>query len=110
MTYQENRERLLNGPTRYELVAENGETRILIAYSMRTGRHALLSSVQKHGSKLIEMMGLGDDARIVFLKPAALGATIGNWRIRFTGRTQREAIASELPWIGDCRKEEVTNQ
>jgi hypothetical protein len=95
--------RLQNYPTRYELVAERGETRVLIAYSMRTGRHALLIAAQKHGPALIAMMGLTDDARIVFLKPARLGARIGEWSIRFSGRTQREAIAAELPWIGEMK-------
>lgn len=106
-TVQQRLERLHNGPTRYELIAERGETRILIAYSMRTGRHALLTSTQKHGPALIAMMGLTDEARIVFLKPAARGAQIGEWSIRFSGRTQREAIQSELPWIGDLAKSEA---
>ncbi len=48
------------------------------------------------------MMGLTDAARIEFLKPAKLGAKIGDWSIKFTGRTQREAVISgELPFIGD---------
>ncbi len=95
------RESLHRQLTRYELIAERGETRILISYSMRTGRHALLTSAQKHGPALISMMGLDDKAQITFLKPARLGAKIGEWSIRFSGRTQRECIGSELPWIGN---------
>jgi hypothetical protein len=105
-------ERLHNQPTRYELVAERGDIRILIAYSMRTGRHSLLTSVQKHGQKLIDFMGITDEHLLVFLKPAKLGAHVGPadnpWTIRFTGRTQREAVQSELPWIGDMAAQEVS--
>jgi hypothetical protein len=107
MTTQEKLERLHRGPTRYELIAERGETRILIAYSMRQGRHTLLTAVQKHGQALIDFMGITDKDLLVFLRPAKLGAHIGPaanpWSIRFSGRTQREAVASELPWIGDWR-------
>jgi hypothetical protein len=105
MTPHEKLARLHNGPTRYELIAERGETRVLICYSMRTGRHSLLTAARKHGPALIAMMGLGDDAQIEFLKPAASGARIGDWSIRFSGRTQREAVSSELPWIGDWKAE-----
>lgn len=105
MTDQQKRERLHRGPTRYELIAERGDTRILIAYSMRTGRHSLLTACQKHGPALIAFMGIEDTHLLVFLKPAKLGAHIGPaanpWSIRFSGRTQREAIGSELVWIGD---------
>jgi hypothetical protein len=101
MTTMEKLKRLHRGPTRYELIAECGENRVLIAYSMRTGRHSLLTACQKHGQALIAMIGMDDNARIEFLKPASRGAKIGDWSIRFSGRTQREAIQSELPWIGD---------
>lgn len=94
------RERLLRQPTRYELIAELGERRVLIAYCMRQGRHTLLTAAQKHGQALIDFMGIGPEARIEFLKPASAGARIGEWRIRWSGRTQRDAVGSELPWIG----------
>ncbi len=99
-------ERLQNQPTRYELVLERGDTRIRICYSMRTGRHSLLTACQKHGQTLVDYIGMDDKAQMVFLKPASRGAQIGEWSIRFTGRTQRDAIStrSELPWIGDFEK------
>lgn len=48
------------------------------------------------------------DARLAYVRkdgsPATdddlAGARIGEWRIRWSGRTQREAVGSELPWIG----------
>ena len=94
-------EALRNQPTRYELIAEKDGVRVLISYCMRQGRHVLLKECQRHGEKLVAIMGLGESAKIVFLKPAKLGARIGDWSVRFSGRTQREAVGSELPWIGD---------
>jgi len=35
------------------------------------------------------------------LKKASRKAESNPWTIRFSGRTQREAICSELPWIGN---------
>jgi hypothetical protein len=113
MTKLEKLERLHNRPTRYELIAERGETRILIGYRMRTGRLAILKACQEHGPALIAFMGITDAHLLVFLKPAKLGAHIGSasdpWSIRFTGRTQRDAIStdSELPFIGDWSREAV---
>ncbi len=99
-------ENLHNQPTRYELALERGDTRIRICYSMRTGRHSLLTACQKHGQTIVDYIGMDDKATMEFLKPAARGARIGEWSIRFTGRTQRDAIStqSELPWIGDFAK------
>jgi hypothetical protein len=107
MTIQEKLERLHNRPTRYELIAERGETRILIAYCMRTGRHSILSACRQHGAALISFMGITDQDMITFPKPARLGAKIGDWRVHFSGRTQRESIQSELPWIGNLAQEHV---
>jgi hypothetical protein len=105
MTTTEKLESLRNRPTRYELIAERGETKVLIAYCMRTGRHSLLEACRKHGQKLIDFMGITGEDLLVFLRPAKLGAHIGPadnpWWIKFSGRTQREAVTSELPWIGD---------
>ena len=108
MTTQEKLERLHNGPTRYELIGEGpGGERVLIAYSMRTGRLAVLQSMQKHGPKIIELLGLDDKAMLTWEKPAARGARIGAWSFRFSGRTQRDAISNgELPWIGDESRKE----
>lgn len=108
MTTTEKLNRLHNGPTRYELVAEKGDERILIAYSMRTGRRALLTAAQKHGHALLAMMKLDDNTKFEFLKPAAKGAKVGDWTIRFSGRTQRDAISNgELPWIVDRAGQEA---
>ena len=62
-----------------------------------------------NGQKLIDYMGLTADDLMTFPKPAKLGARIGPadnpWSVRFSGRTQREAIGTELPWIGNWKAE-----
>lgn len=109
MTIAEKLERLHNGPTRYELIAERGDKRILIAYCMRTGRRSILEACRKHGQKLCDVLGMDNNQLLMFYKPAKLGAHIGPaenpWSIRFSGRTQREAIYSELPWIGETAEQ-----
>lgn len=112
MTTQEKLQRLQGGLTRYELIAERGEQRVLIAYCMRMGRHTILTACQKHGQALIDYMGISDKDLLVFLRPAKLGAHIGPasnpWSIRFSGRTQRDAISGgELPFIGDLGQKAV---
>lgn len=102
-TTAERLERLKYYATRYELAAINGDTRILLVYSYGRGRRAILESARKHGEKLVALTGRQS---IDFAKRASDGATMGDWQIRFTGRTQRDAICSgELPWIGDIRAE-----
>lgn len=102
MTTLEKLERLHNYPTRYELIAEKGDARILIGYTMHQSRHGLLSLCRQNGEKLVSFMGLDDKAEIVFLKPAKLGATMGGWSVKFSGRTQRDAISNgELAFIGN---------
>lgn len=106
MTTQEKLARIHNRATCYELALINGDRRILICYSMRQGRHTILEACRKHGQAIVDLTCPHGEQNMVFLKPASLGATIGDWWIRFTGRTQREAIITgELPWIGDVKTE-----
>lgn len=102
MTAHEKRAALLNRPTRYELVAERNGERILIAYTMRRSRHTILTALQKHSGRIIERCDAYGKT-LTWLTPANRGCDLGGWRIYFTGRTQREAIGSELPWIGDTK-------
>lgn len=92
--------RLQGDPTRYELIAEHGERRILIAYSVMKTRAVLVSFTLQYGPELIALTGMGEDDEVNFGSRSAKRVTIGEWTIRFSGRTQREAVSSELPWIG----------
>jgi hypothetical protein len=85
-------------PTLYELVIERDEQRYLIMYCGNRSRRMLLDSCRKHGDKLASLSGAQE---LQFAPRAGEGATIGDWTIRWTGRTQRDAHAEgRLPWIG----------
>jgi len=84
--------------TLYELAIENGEQRLLLAYCSNRCRRTIWDIARKHGVRLVALTGTEN---IEFAKRAGDGATMGSWRIRWTGRTQREAVDSRLPWIGD---------
>ena len=94
-------ERIKRYATRYELIAERGETRILILYTSQRSRPGLLVACRQRGPDVVALCCPSGEELITFGENWADGATIGEWRIRFSGRTQREAIiAGELPWIG----------
>jgi hypothetical protein len=92
---------LRNRATLYELAMIRGEERILIAYSQRKGRRDIFKAVAADHRVRQVTARTGTD-QIDFAKRTADGATMGGWAIRFTGRTQRDAIIEgELPYIGD---------
>jgi hypothetical protein len=95
-------ERIRNRATLYELAISRGDETFLVAYCQRKSRDAIFKAVAKDGrrEKLVALTG---DEEIRFAKRTADGATMGAWAIRFTGRTEREAIASgtELPYVGE---------
>jgi hypothetical protein len=88
-------------PTRYEIVAEKNGERVLVGYTARHSRPGLLAMARQNGQKLIDHFGIDENQLLVFVRKAAgWEADIGDLHIRFSGRTQREAIGSELPFIG----------
>ena len=101
-------DRLKNRPTRYELILTDGETSYLVGYSVGRSRHSLLMCAQKSARQIIKATGLGDDAKLVWKSNgvhgarAEMGTPEKAWSLRFSGRTQREAISGqEHPFIGD---------
>lgn len=84
--------------TLYELIVERGDNRILVMYTSSRGRRMLLDCARKHADKLTALTGTDS---LDFAKRASAGATMGEWTLRWTGRTQREAYDSRLPWVGD---------
>jgi hypothetical protein len=95
-------ERLRNRATLYELAMTRGEERLLVAYSQRKGRRDIFKAVTADHRVGPIMARTGAD-RIEFAKRAADGAMMGGWTIRFTGRTERDAIIEgELPYAGDA--------
>jgi hypothetical protein len=90
-------ESLRNYATRYELVLTNldsGEKRRL-CYTSKKNRTGLFVAVRKNGTELVAFCGAED-----FKLTGKAEALIGRWSLRFSGRTQREAIqAGELAWF-----------
>lgn len=77
--------------TTYETILSNGEQTRLLGYTARS-RDAMIRLARIHGPELVAFTGT--DAFTVGPKTLLLG----DWTIRQTGRTQREAITSgELP-------------
>lgn len=101
--------RLHNRPTAYELVATSGDRSVLVAYSQSQGRSALLKCLRHREQAVVSLFNEGADPNVTFGKKASDGATVGAWTIRFSGRTQRDAIINgELPYVEDVvQKPEV---
>lgn len=91
-----------NRSTRYEVVADNGTTRVLIGYTIHRSRHGLLTVMRRDGAALVSALQIGETDQITAGKNAAAGFTCttasGTWSMRFSGRTERDCIMdSELP-------------
>ncbi len=96
MTTATRLERLKYYSTIYELAAEKNGERVLIAYAPK-GRSSLLRACRNRSAAVVALTG---STSIDFAKRAQDGANANGWTLRFTGRTQREAIIEgELPYI-----------
>lgn len=97
MTTQQKLDRLKNYRTRYELAASHPDGRkVLIRYTARKGRRGLLDALTMDAARVCKVLGSDD---IHWAKRAADGGTMGDWTVKFSGRTQREAILDgELPF------------
>lgn len=94
MTTTQKLERLYNRATRYEVVAEHPDgRRYLIGYTSPT-RPGMLRMIRQNGQAVVDRLGLTQAAVMTWGGKGRLGhfATIGDWKVRFTGRTQRDAI------------------
>jgi TnpA family transposase len=91
--------RLKNYATRYELAMTRGSESYLVTYATSRSRGTIFKAVARFGPKVVALTG---DEELHFARKSADGATTGEWTIRYTGRTQRDAIlGGELPFIGD---------
>jgi len=91
--------RLKNYSTRYELVAygPNGE-KILVCYTPRKSLRGVIDAIRSRWEECERMAGTD---QCYTQKRAEDGCKMGAWVIRFSGRTQREAIIDgELRYIG----------
>lgn len=91
-----------NSPTLYELVAAHPDGRAcLVAYCSRKGRRDIWIAVTKNDSRREAIINLTGAKDIHFAKRSADGARMGDWLIKFSGRTQRDCQRSELPFVCD---------
>jgi hypothetical protein len=90
-------------PTRYEITAETMHSEpVLIGYSAPTTRTALLSFMQQHGQRLIDLCAISETDQLTFVRQPRWHALCAGWRIGFTGRTQRDACTlGEHIYISD---------
>ena len=89
---------LVNYPTRYEVALEHAGRSYLVGYTIRRSRVGLLSKMRERGADILRITEMPESATV-----AACDKTLAFSNgsvIRFTGRTQREAItAGELPYV-----------
>ena len=89
----------MSTPTRYELTLSNGTTTYLVCYSMRKSRSSLYHIACKWADRIKKVTGT---VEIIFAQTVAGGGRLGDWTLKFSGRTQRDAqYAGEHPWLGD---------
>ena len=84
-----------NDGTRYELIAERGDERRLLTYTRKT-RRMLISCIWDRREALIDLFELTEDAENTIEGAGdrlVIGFT-GGWHVRWSGRTEREAIQS----------------
>lgn len=87
--------------TRHELILTDGSTSYRIAYAARNNRSGLIASTRAVSARVFETAG-SEKGLVTFGKraadPVAIDGTV--WSIRWSGRTEREAIiAGELPYV-----------
>ena len=98
MTKEQERKliRIKHYATRYELILANRGDSYLVVYSSSRSRGVVFDSVHKWAQQIIAITGEDE------MKMVKGGATLGDWKVRWSGRTQREAILEgELPFVGD---------
>lgn len=72
----------------------------------RDSRPGLISAIRSRGQELLAVLKLSEDARFEFVNTST--ARLGDgWTVKFTGRTQKDAICtrSELRYIGSVAAE-----
>ena len=95
MTIDERLQQTYRRSSRYELVAKHSDDKgqtLLVGYTIHRSRTGLLTTLRRHPEATIALMCPKGDEMVTFLKPASAGATIGEWKVYFSGRTERECI------------------
>jgi hypothetical protein len=80
-----------NTPTRYEMIAERGTERYVIGYYARRTRRSVWAAA--FDSRIRMLDGLDEAPVDVSGKGARTAIAFNGWTVRFSGRTERSAIA-----------------
>ena len=100
MTTTEKLERLRNRGTRYELSCTMPNGQACLAGYTRPSKMGILSMIRKNGEAWAARIAEND---MVNFEKSGKSATVGPFAIRFSGRTQRDAIINgELQWFEEA--------
>ena len=95
MTTTEKLESLKYRSTKYEIIATNGDRTVFVMYSQKSGR-AILDGIRADDFKRLYMLAKTTNTDPNAWEYQKQGIVNGKWIIKPSGRTQREAIGSEL--------------
>ncbi len=96
--------RLYNLPTLYECVAVNGPRTVLLFYGDSKSKAGFVRWTRRDNPKYAQrLVDLTDSKLIDWVKPfRGTVGTMGEWTIKFSGRTQRDAyVEGEHPFLMD---------
>ena len=92
-------EKLRRHSTRYELIAQFPDGKVILAGYTKFGKMNILDMLRNHNEFWLQF--LSEDDKVVFAKNGR-SVQLGSIRVSFSGRTQRQAILEgELPFLGD---------
>lgn len=89
-------------PTKYEVILTDGVTTYLVRYRWRRTGQALREEMRDIGPAIVRMFGI---ETWKMASKERIDLSPGNWRIQFSGRTQREAIQAEHPFFDRVAEE-----
>jgi hypothetical protein len=92
-------ERIHNRTTKYEVTATRDGRTVLLGYTRkgRRGMDSLICSDDGRRDAIVKVLGTN---RITYDKKASQGAVMGEWTIKFSGRTHRDCIIEgEWPFV-----------
>ena len=93
MNKQDRLAHLRNRATRYEITAKGPDGEFLVGYTARKTRRGMLEVMRMYHGNLIHLCDTNEMTVPSHFK-AKDGIVMGDWTIKFSGRTQRDAISN----------------
>ena len=115
MTKEQKLERLHNRATMYEIAAirswiadgKGHQHKVLVCYTAQHSRRGLMNGISAHAQHVLDVFQLPASTTMSFAGTSGEGMQIDGTgiNIRFTGRTEREAIMEgEFTFIGELAR------